>query len=95
MSFFFFIYTVHESSCFLFIFGQARTSRNHFVSVEGDHLTYLSVYRELDEFLEERKAEKSEAKVEKIMRKWCKVNFVNSRSLKHARDIYRFVLSSF
>ncbi|KAH0851209.1 hypothetical protein HID58_094916 [Brassica napus] len=68
---------------------EARTSRNHFVSVEGDHLTYLSVYRELDEFLEERKAEKSEAKVEKIMRKWCKVNFVNSRSLKHARDIYR------
>ncbi|KAG5390522.1 hypothetical protein IGI04_032063 [Brassica rapa subsp. trilocularis] len=68
---------------------EARTSRNHFVSVEGDHLTYLSVYRELDEFLEERKAEKSEAKVEKIMRKWCKDNFVNSRSLKHARDIYR------
>ncbi|CDY34567.1 BnaC03g56670D [Brassica napus] len=54
----------------------ARTSRNHFVSVEGDHLTYLSVYRD-------------EAKAEKNMRKWCKDNFVNSRSLKHARDIYR------
>nr|VDC97460.1 unnamed protein product [Brassica oleracea] len=68
---------------------EARTSKNHFASVEGDHLTYLSVYRELNEFLEERKAENSECKVDKIMRKWCKDNFVNGRSLKHARDIYR------
>lgn len=68
---------------------EARTSRNHFTSVEGDHLTYLSVYRELNEFLEKRKEENSEAKVDKIMRKWCKDNFVNSRSLKHARDTYR------
>ncbi|KAJ0247562.1 Pre-mRNA-splicing factor ATP-dependent RNA helicase DEAH10 [Hirschfeldia incana] len=68
---------------------EAKTSRNHFTSVEGDHLTYLRVYRELNEFLEKRKAENSEAKVDKIMRKWCKDNSVNSRSLKHARDIYR------
>ncbi|WZZ45564.1 hypothetical protein YC2023_041823 [Brassica napus] len=68
---------------------EARTSKNHFACVEGDHLTYLSVYRELNEFLEERKAENSECKVDKIMRKWCKDNFVNGRSLKHARDIYR------
>lgn len=68
---------------------EARTSRNHFTSVEGDHLTYLSVYRESNEFLEKRKTENSEAKVDKTMRKWCKDNFVNSRSLKHARDTYR------
>ncbi|KAF8088763.1 hypothetical protein N665_0530s0018 [Sinapis alba] len=68
---------------------EARTSINHFASVEGDHLTYLNVYRESNEFLEKRKAENSEAKVDKIMRKWCKDNFVNSRSLKHARDTYR------
>ncbi|CAH8349792.1 unnamed protein product [Eruca vesicaria subsp. sativa] len=68
---------------------EARISRNHFASIEGDHLTYLSVYRESNEFLEKRKAENSEAKVDKIMGKWCKDNFVNSRSLKHARDIYR------
>ncbi|KAG2292536.1 hypothetical protein Bca52824_039205 [Brassica carinata] len=69
---------------------EERTSINHFTSVEGDHLTYLSVYRELNELLEKRKAENSECKVDKIMRKWCKDNFVNGRSLKHARDTYRF-----
>nr|VDC61871.1 unnamed protein product [Brassica rapa] len=68
---------------------EARTSRNHFASIEGDHLTYLSVYRESNEFLEKRKTESSEAKIDKIMKKWCKDNFVNNRSLKHARDTYR------
>ncbi|KAJ4911098.1 RNA helicase family protein [Raphanus sativus] len=69
---------------------EARTSRNHFASVEGDHLTYLSVYRESNEFfLEQIKAENSKAEVDKIMRDWCKDNFVNSSSLKHARHIYR------
>ncbi|KAL0875561.1 hypothetical protein Bca101_025266 [Brassica carinata] len=68
---------------------EARTSRNHFASVEGDHLTYLSVYRESNEFFEQIKAENSEAEVDKIMREWCKVNFVNSSSLKHARHTYR------
>ncbi|KAG7592931.1 Helicase C-terminal [Arabidopsis thaliana x Arabidopsis arenosa] len=68
---------------------EARTSRNHFASVEGDHLTYLNVYRESDEFLEKRKAAGSGNNIDKIMKKWCKENYVNSRSLKHARDIYR------
>ncbi|CAF1892170.1 hypothetical protein HID58_045999 [Brassica napus] len=66
---------------------EARTSRNHFASVEGDHLTYLGVYRESNEFLEAENSE--EAEVDQTLRKWCKDNFVNSRSLKHARDIYR------
>ncbi|XP_010460316.1 PREDICTED: pre-mRNA-splicing factor ATP-dependent RNA helicase DEAH10 [Camelina sativa] len=68
---------------------EARTARNHFASVEGDHLTYLSVYRESDEFLEKKKVAGSGNNIDKIMKKWCKENFVNSRSLKHARDIYR------
>ncbi|XP_010477862.1 PREDICTED: pre-mRNA-splicing factor ATP-dependent RNA helicase DEAH10-like [Camelina sativa] len=68
---------------------EARTARNHFASVEGDHLTYLSVYRESDEFLEKKKVAGSGNNLDKIMKKWCKENFVNSRSLKHARDIYR------
>ena len=75
------------------LFRQARTSRNHFASVEGDHLTYLGVYRESNEFLEAENSE--EAEVDQTLRKWCKDNFVNSRSLKHARDIYRYVMSSF
>ena len=29
------------------------------------------------------------AKSEKALRKWCKDNFINSRSLKHARDIHK------
>uniref|UniRef100_A0A1J3FDM9 RNA helicase n=1 Tax=Noccaea caerulescens TaxID=107243 RepID=A0A1J3FDM9_NOCCA len=68
---------------------EARTSRNHFASIEGDHLTYVSVYRESDEFLEKRRKESGENKVDKIMKKWCIDNFVNHRSLKHARDTYR------
>ncbi|EOA39748.1 hypothetical protein CARUB_v10008395mg [Capsella rubella] len=68
---------------------EARTAKNHFASVEGDHLTYLSVYRESDEFLEKKKVAGSGNNIDKIMKKWCKENFVNSRSLKHARDIYR------
>ncbi|XP_010499046.1 PREDICTED: pre-mRNA-splicing factor ATP-dependent RNA helicase DEAH10-like [Camelina sativa] len=68
---------------------EARTARNHFASVEGDHLTYLSVYRESDEFLEKKNVAGSGNNIDKIMKKWCKENFVNSRSLKHARDIYR------
>ncbi|CAA7036301.1 unnamed protein product [Microthlaspi erraticum] len=68
---------------------EARASRNHFTSVEGDHLTYVSVYRESDEFLEKRRKESGENKVDKIMKKWCIDNFVNHRSLKHARDTYR------
>ncbi|ESQ34269.1 hypothetical protein EUTSA_v10006970mg [Eutrema salsugineum] len=68
---------------------EARTSRNHFASIEGDHLTYLSVYRELDEFLEKKKSAGGANKIDKSMKKWCINNFVNNRSLKHARDTYR------
>lgn len=49
----------------------------------------INVYRTSIELLEKRKSEVGKDKAEKVMRKWCKENFVNSRSLRHARDIHR------
>jgi ATP-dependent RNA helicase DHX8/PRP22 len=62
-----------------------------FSSPEGDHLTLINVYRASDEFLEKRTMGLNKEKSEKILRKWCKENFINSRSLRHARDIHRSV----
>lgn len=70
-------------------FGQARTAMKFFSSPDGDHLTLVNVYRASDEFLEKRTVGLSKEKNEKILRKWCKENFINSRSLRHARDIHR------
>nr|KAJ0212274.1 hypothetical protein LSAT_V11C400184800 [Lactuca sativa] len=67
---------------------ESRTVIKSFSSPEGDHITLLNVYRASLEFLEKNKMENSKEKAEKNLRKWCKDNFVNSRSLKHARDIY-------
>ena len=70
-------------------FGQARTATKCFSSIEGDHQTLVNVYRASDEFLEKSKMGNSREKAEKNLRKWCKENFINSRSLRHARDIHR------
>ncbi|XP_057808881.1 pre-mRNA-splicing factor ATP-dependent RNA helicase DEAH10-like [Salvia miltiorrhiza] len=67
---------------------ESRTSLRSFSSLEGDHLTLLKIYRASDEFLEKSKLADSPDKAEKKLRKWCKQNFINSRSLKHARDIH-------
>ncbi|KVH96593.1 DNA/RNA helicase, ATP-dependent, DEAH-box type, conserved site-containing protein [Cynara cardunculus var. scolymus] len=67
---------------------ESRTVIKSFSSPEGDHLTLLNVYRASLEFLEKNKTENGKEKAEKNLRKWCKDNFINSRSLKHARDIY-------
>ncbi|KAK1422922.1 hypothetical protein QVD17_18211 [Tagetes erecta] len=67
---------------------ESRTVIKSFSSPEGDHLTLLNVYRASVEFLEKNKTENGSDKAEKNLRKWCKDNFINSRSLKHARDIY-------
>ncbi|KAL9420589.1 hypothetical protein AB3S75_038205 [Citrus x aurantiifolia] len=67
---------------------EARNAMKCFASPDGDHLTLINVYRASDEFLEKRKMEISKEKTEKILRKWCKDNFINSRSLRHARDIH-------
>ena len=48
----------------------------------------INVYRASNELLE-KKSEVGKEKREKILRKWCKENFINSRSLRHARDIHR------
>ncbi|KAI3693052.1 hypothetical protein L6452_32880 [Arctium lappa] len=68
--------------------AESRTVIKSFSSPEGDHLTLLNVYRASLEFLEKNKTEYGKEKAEKNLRKWCKDNFINSRSLKHARDIY-------
>ncbi|KAI3467237.1 hypothetical protein Pfo_023900 [Paulownia fortunei] len=67
---------------------ESRTALRSFSSPEGDHMTLLNTYRASDEFLEKSKLVSSKEKAEKNLRKWCKENFINSRSLKHARDIH-------
>ncbi|EEF50736.1 ATP-dependent RNA helicase, putative [Ricinus communis] len=72
---------------------ESRTAMKCFSSPDGDHLTLISVYRAADELLEKRKMELNneknfKGKGEKILRKWCKENFINGRSLRHARDIH-------
>ncbi|GER31861.1 RNA helicase family protein [Striga asiatica] len=67
---------------------ESRTALRSFSSPDGDHLTLLNTYRASDEFLEKSKQVSSNEKAEKKLRKWCKENFINSRSLKHARDIH-------
>ncbi|KAK6157792.1 hypothetical protein DH2020_012040 [Rehmannia glutinosa] len=69
-------------------YAPSRTALRSFSSSEGDHLTLLNTYRASDEFLEKSKLVSSQEKAEKNLRKWCKENFINSRSLKHARDIH-------
>ncbi|KAF7809030.1 Pre-mRNA-splicing factor ATP-dependent RNA helicase DEAH10 [Senna tora] len=71
---------------------EARTAMKCFSSPEGDHLTLINVYRASNEFLEKRSMGMGNAKSEKALRKWCKENYINSRSLKHARDIHRQIL---
>ncbi|XP_055812110.1 pre-mRNA-splicing factor ATP-dependent RNA helicase DEAH10 [Solanum dulcamara] len=67
---------------------ESRNALKSFASPEGDHLTLLNVYRTADEFFQKNKMVNSEEKAEKNLRKWCKDNYINSRSLKHARDIH-------
>lgn len=68
---------------------EARTAMKCFSSPEGDHLTLINVYRASNEFLEKRLMGMGNGKSEKALRKWCKENFINSRSLKHALDIHK------
>ncbi|XP_022985184.1 pre-mRNA-splicing factor ATP-dependent RNA helicase DEAH10 [Cucurbita maxima] len=67
---------------------EARAKMKCFSSLEGDHLTLINVYRSAEEFLNKKKLELSKEKVEKSLKKWCKENFINSRSLRHARDVH-------
>ncbi|KAF5186164.1 Atp-dependent rna helicase protein [Thalictrum thalictroides] len=68
---------------------EARDATKSFASQEGDHLTLMNVFRTSSEFLEKRKMSGSKDKTaERSLGKWCRDNFINSRSLKHARDIH-------
>ncbi|CAL0315240.1 unnamed protein product [Lupinus luteus] len=71
---------------------ESRTAMKSFSSPEGDHITVIKVYRAYSEFLEKKSIEIGKAKSEKALRKWCKENFINSRSLRHACDIHRQIL---
>ncbi|KAI8022026.1 Pre-mRNA-splicing factor ATP-dependent RNA helicase DEAH10 [Camellia lanceoleosa] len=68
---------------------EAQTATKCFSSLEGDHLILINIYRAFDEFLEKSKIGINKEKAEKSLRKWCKENFINSRSLRHAREIHR------
>ncbi|GAA0169000.1 RNA helicase [Lithospermum erythrorhizon] len=70
---------------------ESRKALKFFSSPEGDHLTLLNVYRASEEFLK-KNAGTSSVKAEKSLRRWCKENFINSRSLKHARDVHSQIL---
>ena len=73
--------------------GQARTAMKCFSSLDGDHITLINVYRASDEFVEKiKQGNDNKDKAEKKLRKWCKENFINSRSLRHARDIHRLAI---
>lgn len=69
-------------------YEEARIATKCFASPDGDHITLINVYRAVEEFLEKSKMGKSKEKVEKDLRKWCKENFINSRSLRLARNIH-------
>lgn len=63
-----------------------------FQSPDGDHLTLVNVFRRSNDFLVKKRMETSIEKSEKLLRKWCKENYINNRSLKHACDIHRLVI---
>ncbi|XP_060967106.1 pre-mRNA-splicing factor ATP-dependent RNA helicase DEAH10 isoform X1 [Cannabis sativa] len=67
---------------------EARAAMKFFSSPEGDHLTLINVFRAANEFMEKKNLTCGKEKADKILRKWCKENFINSRSLRHARDIH-------
>lgn len=77
---------------FCYYFCQARTAIKCFSSLDGDHITLINVYRASDEFIEKIKQGNDTGKAEKKLRKWCKENFINGRSLRHARDIHRWAI---
>ncbi|PWZ10371.1 Pre-mRNA-splicing factor ATP-dependent RNA helicase DEAH10 [Zea mays] len=69
---------------------EARAARKRFESSEGDHITLVNVYRGAAECLEKsRNANAKEKTMEKALNRWCRENFINYRSLRHARDVHR------
>jgi hypothetical protein len=53
----------------------------------------VNVYRAAAECLEKSKnANAKEKTMEKALNRWCWENFINHRSLRHARDVHRLVI---
>lgn len=68
---------------------EARAARKSFESSEGDHITLVNVYRAALECLEKSKSANAKEKtMEKALNRWCWENFINYRSLRHARDVH-------
>lgn len=68
---------------------EARSAWKKFSSPEGDHLTLVIIFRVAVESLEKfRAANGKEKTIEKSLNKWCRDNFINYRSLKHALDVH-------
>ncbi|KAJ0987450.1 hypothetical protein J5N97_005806 [Dioscorea zingiberensis] len=68
---------------------EARAARKSFSSPDGDHVTLVNVYRASAECLgKSRMVTTKDKTIERNLNKWCIENFINARSLKHARDIY-------
>ncbi|XP_074263483.1 pre-mRNA-splicing factor ATP-dependent RNA helicase DEAH10 [Silene latifolia] len=72
---------------------EAKNVIKHFASPEGDHITFINVYRSCDDFMNKANVGISKEKSLKNLRKWCKDNFVNARSLRHARDVHSQIQS--
>jgi hypothetical protein len=54
----------------------------------------VNVFRAAAECLEKSKnANAKEKTMEKALNRWCWENFINYRSLRHARDVHRLVIS--
>ncbi|KAL6568181.1 Pre-mRNA-splicing factor ATP-dependent RNA helicase DEAH10 [Orobanche hederae] len=68
---------------------ESRIALKKFASSDGDHATLLNIFRASNDFLEKNKQVSNEEMAEKNLRRWCKENFINNGSLKHARDIHR------
>ncbi|CAN1314135.1 Pre-mRNA-splicing factor ATP-dependent RNA helicase DEAH10 [Linum perenne] len=75
---------------------ESRKAAKSFASPDGDHITLINVYRAADDILKKSNdvlhSDKSEKNLktnsEKVFKRWCKANFINGRSVKHARDIH-------
>lgn len=86
---------------FYFIFSfQANNARKRFMSVDGDHITFINVLRLYIQEAEEAGADKDEGtssnsnanenkKAFKRIRSWCSSNYINARSLRRAVDIQK------
>ncbi|KAK1294409.1 putative pre-mRNA-splicing factor ATP-dependent RNA helicase [Acorus calamus] len=68
---------------------EAKVAWKRFSCLEGDHITLINVYRASVEFIEKSKIKESRVKaIEGNLKKWCRENFINNRSLRHAQDVH-------